>query len=258
MEAKNEGIKKMDIRGGGSGGGGGMGTNAIGVVSDDNQQKIDYMYKVIVIGDSAVGKTQILSRFAKNEFYFDSKSTIGVEFQTRTITINDKVILGFKFIILYVARIGVHTDSYRGVTSAYCRGALGTMLVYDITKRQSFDNVATWVHELLTHADKSIVIMLIGNKADLSDRREVPTEDATSALKGDNVESAFIKLLEEIYGVVSKKALSNYNGNDKDNRNTMDGPEGGAMLNGSKIDVILGADMEISELKQLSSCSSSC
>ena len=61
-------------------------------VDYDVQEKIDYVFKVVVIGDSAVGKTQILSRFAKNEFCFDSKSTIGVEFKTRTVTINGKVI----------------------------------------------------------------------------------------------------------------------------------------------------------------------
>ncbi|MCL7032629.1 hypothetical protein MKW94_021013, partial [Papaver nudicaule] len=177
------------------------------------------------------------------------------------------VIASFHLIILYV---GTNNCRYRAVTSAYYRGALGAMLVYDITKRHSFDNVARWVLELQTHADKSIVIRLIGNKADLSDRREVPIEDAvdyaqqkglffseTSALKGDNVENAFFKLLEEIYAVVSKKALSNNNGNDKGNRV---GPEGGhgPILNGSKIDVISGVDMEISEFKKLSPCSSSC
>jgi Ras-related protein Rab-11A len=63
-----------------------------GVEPERIQEKIDYVFKVVVIGDSAVGKTQILSRFAKNEFCFDSKSTIGVEFQTRTVTINGKLI----------------------------------------------------------------------------------------------------------------------------------------------------------------------
>ncbi|RZC91476.1 hypothetical protein C5167_027538 [Papaver somniferum] len=267
MEAKNEETKKVQNGGGGGGKSSSViGSKAVGTVTeDDNQQKIDYMYKVVVIGDSAVGKTQILSRFPKNEFCFDSKSTIGVEFQTRTIAINDKVI---KAQIWDTAG----QERYRAVTSAYYRGALGAMLVYDITKRQSFDNIARWVDELLTHADKSIVIMLIGNKADLSDRREVPTEDAveyaqqkglffseTSALKGDNVEKAFFKVLEEIYGVVSKKALSSdFNGNSKENRHTMIGPEGGVALNGSKIDVISGADMEISEFKNPSPCSFSC
>ncbi|KAL2336238.1 hypothetical protein Fmac_010684 [Flemingia macrophylla] len=220
----------------------------------DMQEKIDYVFKVVVIGDSAVGKTQILSRFAKNEFCFDSKSTIGVEFQTRTVTINEKVI---KAQIWDTAG----QERYRAVTSAYYRGALGAMLVYDITKRQSFDHVARWVEELRSHADSSIVIMLVGNKADLVDLRMVPTEDAvefaedqglffseTSALSGDNVESAFLKLLEEINRVVSKKALEC--GNVKDH-----GGNSVTSLKGTKVDLILGPELEISEMKKLSSCS---
>ncbi|KAL5538859.1 hypothetical protein UlMin_043556 [Ulmus minor] len=215
-------------------------------------QKIDYVFKVVVIGDSAVGKTQILSRFTKNEFCFDSKSTIGVEFQTRTVTINGKVI---KAQIWDTAG----QERYRAVTSAYYRGALGAMLVYDITKRQSFDHVARWVEELRAHADSSIVIMLIGNKADLVDLRAVPTEDAvefaeeqglffseTSALNGDNVESAFFRVLQEIYGVVSKKALEVRNGH-------ANGDTSG--LQGAKIDIISVSDLEISEMKKLSACS---
>lgn len=133
------------------------------------------------------------------------------------------------------------------------------MLVYDITKRPTFDHVARWVEELRAHADASIVIMLIGNKADLVDLRTVPTEDAvefaenqglffseTSALSGDNVDSAFFWLLEEIYGVISKKTLESGNGNPK-------GADS-IMLKGSKIDVITGSDLEISEMKKLSAC----
>ncbi|KAF3439819.1 hypothetical protein FNV43_RR18097 [Rhamnella rubrinervis] len=216
-------------------------------------EKIDYVFKVVVIGDSAVGKTQILSRFTKNEFCFDSKSTIGVEFQTRTVTIKGKVI---KAQIWDTAG----QERYRAVTSAYYRGALGAMLVYDTTKRQTFDHVARWVEELRAHADSSIVIMLIGNKADLVDLRAVPTEDAvefsedqglffseTSALNGDNVDSAFFRVLEEIYGVVSKKSLESGNGK-------INGGDA-SVLKGSKIDVISGSDLEISEMKKLSACS---
>lgn len=134
------------------------------------------------------------------------------------------------------------------------------MLVYDTTKRPTFDHVARWVEELRAHADNSIVIMLIGNKADLVDLRAVPTEDAvefaedqglffseTSALTGENVDSAFFRVLEEIYGVVSKKSLEI--GNGKTN-----GSDASA-LKGSKIDVISGTDLEISEMKKLSACS---
>ena len=149
---------------------------------------------------------------------------------------------------------------YRAVTSAYYRGALGAMLVYDITKRPTFDHVARWVEELRAHADNSIVIMLIGNKADLVDLRAVPTEDAvefaedqglffseTSALSGDNVDGAFFRLLEEIYGVICKKSLECGNGN----ANAADA----ITLRGSKIDGVSGTDLEISEMKKLSACS---
>ncbi|KAL9360121.1 hypothetical protein Peur_048244 [Populus x canadensis] len=219
----------------------------------ETAERIDYVFKVVVIGDSAVGKTQILSRFTKNEFCFDSKSTIGVEFQTRTVTIKGKVI---KAQIWDTAG----QERYRAVTSAYYRGALGAMLLYDITKRPTFDHVVRWVDELRAHADNSIVIMLIGNKVDLVDLRAVPAEDAvefaedqglffseTSAFSGDNVDSAFFRLLEEIYDTVCKKALECGNGNS----NVADA----ITLKGSKIDGISGTDLEISEMKKSSACS---
>lgn len=110
------------------------------------------------------------------------------------------------------------------MTSAYYRGAVGAMLVYDMTKRQSFDHMARWLEELRGHADKNIVIMLIGNKSDLGTLRAVPMEDAmefaerenlcfieTSALEATNVESAFLTVLSEIYSVISKRTLNNVN-----------------------------------------------
>lgn len=179
----------------------------------DFNQKIDYVFKIVLIGDSAVGKSQLLARFSRNEFSLDSKATIGVEFQTRTLNIDHKTV---KAQIWDTAG----QERYRAVTSAYYRGAVGAMLVYDITKRQSFDHVARWLEELRGHADKNIVIMLVGNKSDLGSLRAVPTEDAkefaqrenlyfmeTSALEATNVESAFVTVLTEIYRTVSKKAL---------------------------------------------------
>lgn len=109
---------------------------------------------------------------------------------------------------------------YRAVTSAYYRGAVGAMLVYDITKQQSFDHVQRWLEELRAHADANIVIMLIGNKSDLSNLRQVDTDVArvyaekeklsfleTSAMESTNVETAFYAVLSEIYKIVSKNAL---------------------------------------------------
>ncbi|OVA15688.1 Small GTPase superfamily [Macleaya cordata] len=179
----------------------------------DSNQKIDYVFKIVLIGDSAVGKSQILSRFARNEFSLDSKATIGVEFQTRTLVIQHKSV---KAQIWDTAG----QERYRAVTSAYYRGAVGAMLVYDITKRQSFDHIPRWLEELRGHADKNIVIILIGNKSDLENQRAVPTEDAkefaqkeglffleTSALEATNVETAFLTVLTEIFNIVNKKTL---------------------------------------------------
>lgn len=222
---------------------------------EGKEETIDYVFKIVVIGDSAVGKTQILGRFTKDEFTFDSRSTIGVEFQTRALTLNRKRI---KAQIWDTAG----QERYRAVTSAYYRGALGAMLVYDITKRQTFDHVARWVEELRMHADKFIVVMLIGNKADLVAKRAVSTEDAkefaeeqglffseTSALSGENVESAFLRLIEEIHGVVSRKALE-YEEVRKDGGNDV------LMLKGVSV-LSEGSVMETSALKKVTSCSCS-
>ncbi|TYI54196.1 hypothetical protein E1A91_D11G058800v1 [Gossypium mustelinum] len=142
----------------------------------DPNQKIDYVFKVVLIGDSAVGKSQILARFARNEFSLDSKATIGVEFQTRTLVIEHKSV---KAQIWDTAG----QERYRAVTSAYYRGAVGAMLVYDISKRQTFDHIPRWLEELRGHADKNIVIILIGNKSDLENQRAVSTRMQKNLLK---------------------------------------------------------------------------
>ncbi|PPD99498.1 hypothetical protein GOBAR_DD03477 [Gossypium barbadense] len=177
----------------------------------------DTAIKVVLIGDSGVGKSNLLSRFTKNEFSLESKSTIGVEFATRSITIEDKVV---KAQIWDTAG----QERYRAVTSAYYRGAVGALLVYDATRHVTFENIERWLKELRDHTDGSIVIMLLGNKSDLRHLRAVLTEDAkafaekektyfmeTSALESLNVESAFTEVLTQIYHVVSKKALEGGN-----------------------------------------------
>ncbi|MBA0652352.1 hypothetical protein Gohar_012320 [Gossypium harknessii] len=195
----------------------------------DPNQKIDYVFKVVLIGDSAVGKSQILARFARNEFSLDSKATIGVEFQTRTLVIEHKSV---KAQIWDTAG----QERYRAVTSAYYRGAVGAMLVYDISKRQTFDHIPRWLEELRGHADKNIVIILIGNKSDLENQRAVSTEDAkefaqkeglffleTSALEATNVEAAFLTVLNEIFNIVNKKNLVAAENQGNDNPATLAG-----------------------------------
>ncbi|CAM8966680.1 unnamed protein product [Rhodiola kirilowii] len=177
-------------------------------------QEYDYLFKIVLIGDSGVGKSNILSRFTRNEFCLESNSTIGVEFATRTLQVEGKTV---KAQIWDTAG----QERYRAITSAYYRGAVGALLVYDITKRQTFDNVQRWLRELRDHADSNIVIMLAGNKSDLSHLRAVNKDDAqhmaereilsfleTSALEATNVENAFQTILLDIYHVISKKALA--------------------------------------------------
>ena len=126
---------------------------------------------MVLIGDSGVGKSNLLSRFTRNEFNLDSKSTIGVEFATRSIQVDAKTI---KAQIWDTAG----QERYRAITSAYYRGAVGALLVYDISKHQTYENVQRWLKELRDHADANIVIMQVGNKSDLRHLRAVPTEEA--------------------------------------------------------------------------------
>ncbi|KAK8625400.1 hypothetical protein V6N13_090272 [Hibiscus sabdariffa] len=177
-------------------------------------EEYDYLFKVVLIGDSGVGKSNLLSRFTRNEFCLESKSTIGVEFATRTLQVEGRTV---KAQIWDTAG----QERYRAITSAYYRGALGALLVYNVTKPTTFENVSRWLKELRDHADSNIMIMLIGNKTDLKHLRAVAAEDGqsfaekeglsfieTSALEATNVEKAFQTILSEIYRIISKKSLS--------------------------------------------------
>ncbi|CAG8561167.1 5488_t:CDS:2, partial [Diversispora eburnea] len=155
----------------------------------------DYLFK-----DSGVGKSNLLSRFTRNEFNLESKSTIGVEFATRSIQVDGKTI---KAQIWDTAG----QERYRAITSAYYRGAVGALLVYDIAKHLTYENVNRWLKELRDHADSNIVIMLVGNKTENN-----LSFIETSALDASNVELAFQNILTEIYRIVSNKALENTGG----------------------------------------------
>jgi len=178
------------------------------------EDEYDYLFKVVLIGDSGVGKSNLLSRFTRNEFNLESKSTIGVEFATRSIQVEGKTI---KAQIWDTAG----QERYRAITSAYYRGAVGALLTYDIAKHLTYENAERWLKELQDHADSNIVIMLVGNKSDLRHLRAVPTDEAkafaekhglsfleTSALDSSNVELAFQTILTAIYHIVSQRQMS--------------------------------------------------
>ncbi|KAI8008105.1 Ras-related protein YPT3 [Camellia lanceoleosa] len=177
------------------------------------EDEYDYLFKLVLIGDSGVGKSNLLSRFTRNEFNLESKSTIGVEFATKSLNIDGKVI---KAQIWDTAG----QERYRAITSAYYRGAVGALLVYDVTRHATFANVERWLKELRDHTDPNIVVMLIGNKSDLRHLVAVSTDDGkafaereslyfmeTSALEATNVENAFTEALSQIYRIVSKRAV---------------------------------------------------
>uniref|UniRef100_A0A3Q3XAZ5 Ras-related protein Rab-25 n=1 Tax=Mola mola TaxID=94237 RepID=A0A3Q3XAZ5_MOLML len=169
---------------------------------------------VVLIGESGVGKSNLLSRFTKNEFNHDSRTTIGVEFSTRTVQLNQFTV---KAQIWDTAGL----ERYRAITSAYYRGAVGALLVYDISKHLTYESTERWLKELYEHADPHIVVMLVGNKTDLESLRTVPTDEGrafaekkglmfmeTSALDSTNVEAAFNEVLTAIQKKVASRQVT--------------------------------------------------
>jgi Ras-related protein Rab-11A len=171
----------------------------------------EMLFKIILIGDAATGKTNILSQFINNKFELESKATIGVELSCKTFMINnDKV----------NAQIWdtAGQERYKSLTKAYFKGALGALVVYDITSKKTFENADKWISDLKNSSDKNISIILLGNKSDLEDKRQVSKEEGeikaknmgmafleTSALNGNNIELAFKTLIDEVYDKYHKE-----------------------------------------------------
>ena len=179
----------------------------------DLDSEYDYLFKLILVGDSYVGKTNILSKYIKNEFNQNTKSTVGVEFGAKLLKIEDKII---KAQIWDTAG----QERYKSITSAYYKGAKGAFIVYDITNRLTFESVDKWVQDLNLNSDKNITLLLIGNKMDLADKRVVSKEEGeekaksfglafleTSALTGENIDKVFDYMLKEVYTkiIIEKK-----------------------------------------------------
>jgi len=178
-----------------------------------DSDRYDYLFKVVLIGDSGVGKSNLVLRFSRNEFNMSSKSTIGVEFATKNMVIDGSPV---KAQIWDTAG----QERFRAITNAYYHGAVGALIVYDITKHLTFENVDRWLKELRDHTHGDIVVALVGNKSDLRHLRAVRTDEAeefaqqhglsfieTSALDSSNVETVFKNCLTEVY----RKALKNEN-----------------------------------------------
>lgn len=178
------------------------------------KHKYDHLFKIVLIGDSGVGKSNLLSRFTRNTFSPEEKSTIGVEFATRVVSIKDERNPTQNVRIKAQVWDTAGQERYRAITNAYYRGALGALLIMDLTseKTAAFENAQRWLRELKDHADSEIVLLVIGNKTDLEERRIISPEEGkafadshqllymeTSAKTGDSVDEAFTTVVEQIY-----------------------------------------------------------
>ncbi|PAV85805.1 hypothetical protein WR25_14393 [Diploscapter pachys] len=164
-----------------------------------------YIFKYIIIGDMGVGKSCLLHQFTEKKFLSDCPHTIGVEFGTRIIEVSGQKI---KLQIWDTAG----QERFRAVTRSYYRGAAGALMVYDITRRSTYNHLSSWLTDARNLTNPNTVIFLIGNKSDLEGQRDVPYEEAKafadengltflecSAKTGENVEDSFLETARKIY-----------------------------------------------------------
>ena len=178
------------------------------------EESYEMMFKVVIVGDSFVGKTNIMSKYLKNEFHEDTKATVGVEFGSKQFKIEGHNIR---------AQIWdtAGQERYKSTTSAYYKGAKGAFVVYDITRKESFDSIDKWINDLYSSADKKLTIVVIGNKNDLEDQRIITKEQGqekanklniafmeTSALTGNNLDKAFEMMMNEVYKKCHEEMLA--------------------------------------------------
>ncbi len=173
---------------------------------EEEEDKYDLELKYVILGDSSVGKSAIVNRFFENNFIEDQNYTIGVSYHWCAM----KTTKSQKKLKLKVWDTAGQ-ERFRSITSQYYRSSHGIFIVYDITNRQSFENVNYWLQEIDKHLQSSdVVVVLIGNKSDLKDSREVLTEEGMeiahqrnliffecSAKENKNVKCAFHALSEE-------------------------------------------------------------
>lgn len=167
--------------------------------------KTQYLFKFIIVGDEAVGKTCLLLMFTDHRYRTKHEVTVGVEFGSRTVTIE-----GHEVKLQCWDTAG--QDRFRSIVRSYYRGSAGALLVYDITNRGSFEHVVNWLQEARKEADPNLVITLVGNKCDLVNDRQVSWQEGydfatqyglqfveTSAVTAENVDECFIQTANIIY-----------------------------------------------------------
>ena len=174
-------------------------------MSKEKNNSYDMIFKIVIVGDSSVGKTNILTKYLRDEFDENSKATVGVEFGTKNFDIEGNIV---KAQIWDTAG----QERYRSITTAYYKGSKGCLLVYDITRKGTFESIDRWVSDLKASSENNMSIILLGNKSDLGNERQISTEEGeekakfykmafmeTSALNGNNIERAFQELINDVY-----------------------------------------------------------
>ena len=175
------------------------------MAESDDQNNYELLYKIIIIGDTCVGKSNILSRYLKDEFREDSKSTVGVELGSKFLKVKG---VGTKLQIWDTAG----QERYRSITSSYFKGSHGCFIVYDITNETSFEDVNKWYEQVQKESSKEVSIILVGNKCDLENERKVSKEKGeekaralncpffeTSALSKLKIDDIFNEMVNNIF-----------------------------------------------------------
>ena len=171
-----------------------------------------YLLKYVIIGDSGVGKSNILLRYVNNTFSEEFKTTVGVEFGAKNIEVNNNI---YRIQIWDTAG----QENFRSIARAYYKNSVCACIVYDITNRTSFQSVQSWIDDCSKQTSKLVLLVLIGNKCDLKDMREVKYEEGekfakshnmifmeTSAKTGENIISIFEKSVKQIdQNIIDKK-----------------------------------------------------
>ena len=170
----------------------------------------DYLLKYIIVGDAAVGKSNLLLKLTQGDFKTEYQLTIGVEFGAKNYDINNK-----KFRLQIWDTAG--QENYRSITRAYYKNSACAILVYDISNRESFENISNWIEDCLQQSPKTVFMVLVGNKSDLNDIRKVSFEEGkemaknnnmmffeTSAKTGENVDKIFEESAKEINNKINQ------------------------------------------------------